>query len=138
MEEPDFWEDTEGSQKVMKELKMLKDTIQTAEELNRQFEDTDILLEMAEEEEDASLAGEIREGIRRLDEHLEEVRISTLLGGEYDNCDAIVTLHAGAGEQRHVTGIRCCTGCTLGSWSVMVSLWRSWIILTEILRESKT
>ena len=97
MEEPDFWEDTEGSQKVMKELKMLKDTIQTAEELNRQFEDTDTLLEMAEEEEDASLAGEIREGIRRLDEHLEEVRISTLLGGEYDNCDAIVTLHAGAG-----------------------------------------
>ena len=81
MEEPDFWEDTEGSQKVMKELKMLKDTIQTAEELNRQFEDTDTLLEMAEEEEDASLAGEIREGIRRLDEHLEEVRISTLLGG---------------------------------------------------------
>ena len=77
MEEPDFWEDTEGSQKVMKELKMLKDTIQTAEELNRQFEDTDTLLEMAEEEEDASLAGEIREGIRRLDEHLEEVRIST-------------------------------------------------------------
>lgn len=64
MEEPDFWEDTEGSQKVMKELKMLKDTIQTAEELNRQFEDTDTLLEMAEEEEDASLAGEIREGIR--------------------------------------------------------------------------
>ena len=48
MEEPDFWEDTEGSQKVMKELKMLKDTIQTAEELNRQFEDTDTLLEMAE------------------------------------------------------------------------------------------
>ena len=62
MEEPDFWEDTEGSQKVMKELKMLKDTIQTAEELNRQFEDTDTLLEMAEEEEDASLAGEIWEG----------------------------------------------------------------------------
>ena len=124
MEEPDFWEDTEGSQKVMKELKMLKDTIQTAEELNRQFEDTDTLLEMAEEEEDASLAGEIREGIRRLDEHLEEVRISTLLQ-ELE-------------EQRHVTGIRCCTGCTLGSWSVMVSLWRSWIILTEILRESKT
>ena len=123
---------------MMKELKNVKDTIQTAEELNRQFEDTDTLLEMAEEEEDASLAGEIREGIRRLDEHLEEVRISTLRRGEYDNCDAIVDSSCRSGEQRHVTGIRCCTGCTLGSWSVMVSLWRSWIILTEILRESKT
>ena len=97
MEEPDFWEDTEGSQKVMKELKMLKDTLKTAEELNQQYEDTGVLLEMAEEEQDDSLIGEIRDGVKRLDEHLEEVRISTLLGGEYDNCDAIVTLHAGAG-----------------------------------------
>lgn len=97
MEEPDFWENTEGSQKVMKELKMLKDTLKTAEELNQQYEDTGVLLEMAEEEQDESLIGEIRDGVKRLDEHLEEVRISTLLGGEYDNCDAIVTLHAGAG-----------------------------------------
>ena len=97
MEEPDFWEDTEGSQKVMKALKMLKDTLKTAEELNQQYEDTGVLLEMAEEEQDESLIGEIRDGVKRLDEHLEEVRISTLLGGEYDNCDAIVTLHAGAG-----------------------------------------
>lgn len=97
MEEPDFWEDTEGSQKVMKELKMLKDTLKTAEELNQKYEDTGVLLEMAEEEQDESLIGEIRDGVKRLDEHLEEVRISTLLGGEYDNCDAIVTLHAGAG-----------------------------------------
>ena len=52
---------------------------------------------MAEEEQEESLIGEIRDGVRRLEEHLEEVRISTLLGGEYDNCDAIVTLHAGAG-----------------------------------------
>lgn len=97
MEEPDFWEDTEGSQKVMKELKLLKDTLRTAEELNQQYEDAEILLEMAEEEEDTSLVGEIRESIKNLDAHLEEVRIRTLLGGEYDNCDAIVTLHAGAG-----------------------------------------
>lgn len=97
MEEPDFWEDTESSQKVMKELKILKDTLRTADELNRQYEDAEILLEMAEEEEDASLIGEIRDGIKKLEEHLEEVRISTLLSGEYDNCDAIVTLHAGAG-----------------------------------------
>ena len=81
----------------MKELKMLKDTLKTAEELNQQYEDTGVLLEMAEEEQDESLIGEIRDGVKRLDEHLEEVRISTLLGGEYDNCDAIVTLHAGAG-----------------------------------------
>lgn len=97
MEEPDFWEDTESSQKVMKELKILKDTLRTADELNRQYEDAEILLEMAEDEEDASLIGEIRDGIKKLEEHLEEVRISTLLSGEYDNCDAIVTLHAGAG-----------------------------------------
>ena len=81
----------------MKELKMLKDTLRTAEELRQQYEDTGVLLEMAEEEQDESLAGEIRDNVRRLEKHLEEVRISTLLRGEYDNCDAIVTLHAGAG-----------------------------------------
>ncbi len=76
---------------------MLKDTLRTAEELRQQYEDTGVLLEMAEEEQDESLAGEIRDNVRRLEKHLEEVRISTLLRGEYDNCDAIVTLHAGAG-----------------------------------------
>lgn len=81
----------------MKELKMLKDTLRTAEELRQQYEDTGVLLEMAEGEQDESLAGEIRDNVRRLEKHLEEVRISTLLRGEYDNCDAIVTLHAGAG-----------------------------------------
>ena len=97
MEEPDFWNDPEESTKIVKELKNLKDTIETYQKLESSYEDIEVLLEMAYEEEDASLIPEIEDSINKLQKKLEDVRISTLLSGKYDKENAILTLHAGAG-----------------------------------------
>ena len=97
MEEPDFWNDPEKSTKIVKELKNLKDTIETYKKLETSYEDIEVLLEMAYEEEDASLIPEIQDSINKLQKKLEDVRISTLLSGKYDKENAILTLHAGAG-----------------------------------------
>lgn len=97
MEEPDFWDDPEASQESMKTLKSLKDDIETFGLLQEQYEEIETLLEMAYEENDASLIPEIEETLDSFISTLENIRIRTLLAGEYDKDDAIVTLHAGAG-----------------------------------------
>ena len=97
MEEPGFWDDTEKSQNTMKELKSLKDKLEEMKDLETVYEDIQVLLEMAFEENDSSIISEIEEEIRRFEDKYEQLRIQTLLSGEYDHCNAIVTLHAGAG-----------------------------------------
>ena len=81
----------------MKELKGLKDFVETIEGLFGSYEDIEVLIEMAYEENDESLIPEIAEQIEELEACYEEMRIQTLLSGEYDKNNAIVTLHAGAG-----------------------------------------
>ena len=81
----------------MKELKGLKDFIETVEELTISFEDIGLLIEMAYEENDESLVAEIEEELKSFEGRYEDFRIQTLLSGEYDKDNAIVTLHAGAG-----------------------------------------
>ena len=81
----------------MKELKSLKDVMETADGLVTSFEDIGVLIEMAYDENDESLLPEIEEELRSFEERLEDIRIQTLLSGEYDKDNAIVTLHAGAG-----------------------------------------
>ena len=81
----------------MKELKSLKDFIETADALMTSFEDIGLLIEMAYDENDESLIPEIEEELQSFEEGLENIRIQTLLSGEYDKDNAIVTLHAGAG-----------------------------------------
>ena len=97
MEAPDFWDDTEVSQEKMKELKSLKDDVETYAHLSEQYEDIETLLEMGYEENDASIIPEIEEELNSLKESYEQLRIKTLLSGEYDHNDAILSLHAGAG-----------------------------------------
>lgn len=81
----------------MKELKSLKDKLAEMKDLETVYEDIQVLLEMAFEENDSSMISEIEEEIRRFEDKYEQLRIQTLLSGEYDHCNAIVTLHAGAG-----------------------------------------
>ena len=81
----------------MKELKGLKDLIEKADNLSTQFEDIGLLIEMAYEEEDESLIPDISQEMQSFEAVFEEMRIQTLLSGEYDKDNAIVTLHAGAG-----------------------------------------
>ena len=97
MEEPGFWDEPEESQKIMKDLKNLKDQVETVEHLEQSYEDIGLLIEMAYEEEDESVLPEIEEELNAFEEGCESLRIQTLLSGEYDKYNAIVTLHAGAG-----------------------------------------
>ena len=97
MEAPDFWNEVEISQKKMKELKSLKDDVETYAKLQTQFDDIETLIEMAAEEEDMELVNEVGEELGDFEETLESIRMKTLLSGEYDADSAIVSLHAGAG-----------------------------------------
>lgn len=82
---------------MMKEMKGLQNTVEAGEVLFKEYEDIRMLIEMAYEEEDDSIIGELRKEIRHFEKRFEEMRIGTLLCGPYDKDNAIVTLHAGAG-----------------------------------------
>ena len=95
--DPTFWNDVAASQKVLQRTKQLKNKIENHARLTSQWEDLTTLVEMAMEEDDASLLPEIEEGYGKLESALEEANLATLLTGEYDASNAILTLHAGAG-----------------------------------------
>lgn len=97
MEVPGFWDDPDRSNRQMKELKQLKDTVAQCNGLKSQYEDIETLIEMGYEAEDAEMIPEIREELDRFIEAFETLRISTLLSEEYDKCNAILKLNAGAG-----------------------------------------
>ena len=81
----------------MKELKSQKDMLEKIHLLFGSYEDLKMMIEMVEEEQDESMLPEVEEDLATFETEFEEMRIQTLLTGEYDSCDAIVTLHAGAG-----------------------------------------
>lgn len=97
MEVPGFWDDVETSQNVMKQVKTLEAEIDGFQALSQQYEDIETLIEMGYEEEDESLIADIEEELHTFEEQFEKLRISTLLTGEYDESNAILSLHAGAG-----------------------------------------
>lgn len=97
MEEPDFWSDPAKAQEITKELKGMKDTVDSFAGLESTMEDAYTMIEMGYEENDPSLIPEIEEMMHDFKETFENMRIKTLLSGEYDSNNAIVTLHAGAG-----------------------------------------
>ena len=84
MEAPGFWDNTEKSQHAMKELKTLKSSFEKYNELEQGLEDAKTLIEMADEENDASLIPEVENEINSFEEKLENLRIETLLSGEYE------------------------------------------------------
>ena len=81
----------------MKELKSLKELLDTIHKMYASYDDILLLIDMAYEENDVSLAKEIQKEIKIFEKSFEELRIQTLLSGEYDSCNAIFTMHAGAG-----------------------------------------
>ncbi len=92
-----FWNDLERSQKVQQRLKQLQNKVGRQEKLIQEWEDLSALCEMGQEADDAELLEELKEGFRVLEEKVEESRMATLLSGEYDGHNAILTFHAGAG-----------------------------------------
>ncbi|MGI6054506.1 MAG: peptide chain release factor 2 [Clostridium sp.] len=97
MEEPGFWDDPEKSTKTVREAKNLKDTVDTYRHLEQQYEDIQVMIEMGYEENDPSVIPEIQEMLDDFIKSLEDIRTRTLLSGEYDGCNAILKLNAGAG-----------------------------------------
>lgn len=97
MEAPGFWDDPERSNQKMKELKNLKDTVGECDKLSTQYDDILTLIDMGYEENDESLIPEIRGELDEFIRKFDELRIGTLLSGEYDKNNAILKLNAGAG-----------------------------------------
>ena len=97
MEAPDFWNDPVISQEKMKKLKSLKSDVATYKELAQQYEDIETMIEMGYEENDPELVPEIDQMLQEFIQTYEAIRMKTLLSGEYDANNAILSLHAGAG-----------------------------------------
>ncbi len=93
----DFWNDMEKSQKVLQQTKQLKSKVEAYESLYSDYVDAGELTQMADEEEDLSMLGEIKDSVKDIEKRLEEMTLETLLSGEYDKNNAILTLHSGAG-----------------------------------------
>ena len=94
---PNFWDDTENSGKILRELKRIKSTIEEYAELKRSLEDAMTLADMGIEENDESVTDEVIAEVEKIRAGEERMRLETLLSGEYDACNAIVSLHPGAG-----------------------------------------
>lgn len=97
MEDQHFWDDSENSAKVIREMKGLKNTIEEFNKLQTLYDDVETLIEMGYEEEDESILAEVKESYEQLDRQLDEMTVRTLLSDEYDKDNAILTIHAGAG-----------------------------------------
>lgn len=94
---PGFWDDIENSQKIVQYTGKLKNTVETYDGICASYDDLLVLIEMGDEEEDLSLVEEIETSIDELEKNLASLRLQTLLTGEYDKNNVILTFHAGAG-----------------------------------------
>ncbi len=95
--EPGFWDDMEHSQKILQKTSQLKAVLENYDKLSTLFDDTETMLEIAIEENDESLLEEITESYEKFESELQAQKLSTLLTGEYDHSNAILTFHSGAG-----------------------------------------
>ena len=96
-EADNFWNDTENNAKVLKELKDLKNKKGRYDALYSAVEDAIVLCEMGIEEEDESVVEEVQSELASLSEKKEKMRLEVLLNGEFDHCNALLSLHPGAG-----------------------------------------
>ncbi len=94
---PGFWDDLENTQKVLQRTSALKSKVERYNKLCGQFDDTMALADMGDEAEDLSILPEAQEELESFKSNLEALRLTTLLTGEYDSKNAILTFHAGAG-----------------------------------------
>lgn len=97
MNSPGFWDDIDRSQAVSKELNNIKTKLEKYNKFKAGLEDTALLIDLALEEEDQSIAGEILEQIAALEKEAEAMQLEAMLKGPYDKNNAIISLHAGAG-----------------------------------------
>jgi peptide chain release factor 2 len=92
-----FWDDMENSQKILQKISAMKNRIASYNSLHGEYGDALALIELADEEGDLSLLPEAEDAVAGFSKNLDALRLTTLLSGEYDANNAIITLHAGAG-----------------------------------------
>lgn len=97
MATPDFWDDQEAAQKLIGEVNEIKTVVNKYEAVSQEYEDLEIMLELADEEADESMAEESTESMAALRVKLEKFELQLMLNGEYDKNNAILELHPGAG-----------------------------------------
>ena len=97
IESDGFWDNQELSQKVMKQTRQLEDKVERYGKMCTTWDDLMTICEMALEENDESMLEELKDGYHKLEEQMETARLETLLSGEYDSLNAIVSFQAGAG-----------------------------------------
>ncbi len=97
MEDPSIWDRPEEAQKKMKLLASLKEDVNGYEQLVSDRDDIRDMIAMTDEEPDEAMIPEVQEMFEDFRTRFETIRMKTLLSGEYDGCNAIVTLHAGTG-----------------------------------------
>ena len=93
---PDFWDDMENSQKVMQKIGSLKAKVTGYESLKSDYEDALVMIELADEEGDLSLLDDCTASVKDIETRVEDMTLSTLLSGEFDGKNALLTFHAGA------------------------------------------
>lgn len=96
MQETGFWDDVQKAQEVTQEAKRVKDKIDKFKSLNERIDDVEVLKELMEEN-DEEIAKEIISEVKALSKEIDTLKIETILSGEYDRNDAILTLHTGVG-----------------------------------------
>ena len=106
-EAPDFWMNADKANQKMKQLKDLQTTVEDADGLVNSYEEIMMMIEMGNEEEDESVVEEVRADLDAFEAKIEEMRLATLLTGEYDDSNAIISLNAGAG------GTESCDWCSM-------------------------
>jgi len=95
--QPGFWDDLSNSQKVLQRISMLKTKVASFETLNSEYDDALMMIELSDEEGDLELLPDCKSSVEKVIAELERQTLSTLLSGEYDSKNAILTFHAGAG-----------------------------------------
>ena len=97
MSDPDFWNDPDSARDISQEATQLKDAVEGYKKLVTDIEEAKLMLEMAIDEEDVSMEGELTTMVEQLTHEVEHREVLLLLSGEYDKNNAILTFHAGAG-----------------------------------------
>lgn len=94
---PGFWDDLEHSAQVNKRITTLENKISHYTYLLQQRDDLEVMIQLAEEENDGNAAGEVESDLQELKGKIEALSLETLMRGDYDGSNAILSLHAGAG-----------------------------------------